>query len=565
VVKRLANRTRRLAIRNAPAVLFSLAVAALVVVGGRSAGHNVLAALGSFVGLAALFIYYALRTLRVRRRAEEDVRHLHSELDHRVEERTAELEQVSARYVATLDRLLAGCQLIDFEWRYLYVNDAVTKHGRTTREQLLGHTMMECYPGIEHTPMFTVLERCMLSRTSGYIDTEFTFPDGTAGWFEISVHPAPEGIFVVSIEVTERKRAEVAVRQQLARMHSLRAIDVSILGNTDAAVSLQIVLEESRARLYADAGCIRLFDAASSTLEVAARFGNCARDTKPTVRVGETIVGRAALERRTVSDVEDGRPTFATALISKGVLVGALALSFREAFDPDREWIDFFETVAGQAAMAVDNGRVHEELQRSMRDLHLAYDTTIEGWSRALDLRDKETEGHTQRVTELTMKLARIAGISEAELVHVKRGALLHDIGKMGVPDHILLKPDKLTDEEWVHMRKHPTYAYELLKPIEYLRDALDIPYCHHEKWDGSGYPRGLKGEEIPLSARLFAVVDIWDAIRSDRPYRSGWNEQRSLDFIRSVSGTHLDPKVVELFLRVVAPAPQPDPVGVDR
>jgi putative nucleotidyltransferase with HDIG domain len=215
--------------------------------------------------------------------------------------------------------------------------------------------------------------------------------------------------------------------------------------------------------------------------------------------------------------------------------------------------------------MAVDNGRVHEELQRSMRDLHLAYDTTIEGWSRALDLRDKETEGHTQRVTELTMKLARIAGISEAELVHVKRGALLHDIGKMGVPDHILLKPDKLTDEEWVHMRKHPTYAYELLKPIEYLRDALDIPYCHHEKWDGSGYPRGLKGEEIPLSARLFAVVDIWDAIRSDRPYRSGWNEQRSLDFIRSVSGTHLDPKVVELFLRVVAPAPQPDPVGVDR
>jgi putative two-component system response regulator len=193
-----------------------------------------------------------------------------------------------------------------------------------------------------------------------------------------------------------------------------------------------------------------------------------------------------------------------------------------------------------------------EDLQHSNMELKLAYDSTIEGWSHALDLRDKETEGHTQRVTEMTIKLARLAGMSETELVHIRRGALLHDIGKMGVPDNILLKPDKLTDEEWVAMRKHPTFAFELLSPIVYLRSALDIPYCHHEKWDGTGYPRGLKGEQIPLAARLFAVVDVWDALRSDRPYRKGWSKKKVIEHIKSLSGTHFEPKAVELFFNLL-------------
>jgi len=191
-------------------------------------------------------------------------------------------------------------------------------------------------------------------------------------------------------------------------------------------------------------------------------------------------------------------------------------------------------------------------LQRSNIQLSLAHDATIEGWSRALELRDRETQGHTQRVTDLTVRLARAAGMSEEELAHVRRGALLHDIGKMGIPDAILLKPDTLTEEEWVVMRQHPTQAYELLSPIAYLRPALAIPYCHHEKWDGSGYPRGLKGEEIPLAARLFAVVDVWDALRSDRPYRPAWPDDKALEYIRSQAGKHFDPQAVELFLRVL-------------
>jgi putative nucleotidyltransferase with HDIG domain len=192
-----------------------------------------------------------------------------------------------------------------------------------------------------------------------------------------------------------------------------------------------------------------------------------------------------------------------------------------------------------------------ENLQRANINLTLAYDETIEGWSRAMDLRDKETEGHSQRVTELTLHVAREMNLRGAELAHMRRGALLHDIGKMGIPDNILLKPGPLNEDEWVIMREHPVLARELLFPIRHLRPSLDIPYCHHEKWDGTGYPQGLIGEQIPLSARIFAVVDIFDAMTSDRPYRSAMSKEEVLEHIRSLSGSHLDPKIVDVMLKV--------------
>ncbi len=188
------------------------------------------------------------------------------------------------------------------------------------------------------------------------------------------------------------------------------------------------------------------------------------------------------------------------------------------------------------------------EMEKLHQDVLIAYDKTIEGWSRALDLRDKETEGHTQRVTEMTQQLARTIGFDEEALLQIKRGSLLHDVGKLGIPDSILLKPGPLTASEWTIMRLHPVYAFEWLSVIEYLKVATEIPYCHHEKWDGTGYPRGLKGEEIPLSARLFAVVDIWDALTSDRPYRKSISKEEAWQYIREQSGKHLDPAVVEAF-----------------
>lgn len=190
------------------------------------------------------------------------------------------------------------------------------------------------------------------------------------------------------------------------------------------------------------------------------------------------------------------------------------------------------------------------ELAVLNNELVLSYDKTIEGWAQALDLRDKETEGHTQRVISKTVYLAVAFGITDDNtLQHIRRGALLHDVGKLGIPDAILLKPGALTPEEWDVMRLHPIYAYQWLSPIPFLQPALDIPYCHHERWDGTGYPRGLTGEEIPIAARLFAVVDIWDAITSDRPYRKALGRESATRHIESLSGTHLDPQVVSLFL----------------
>jgi PAS domain S-box-containing protein len=204
-----------------------------------------------------------------------------------------------------------------------------------------------------------------------------------------------------------------------------------------------------------------------------------------------------------------------------------------------------------------------EDRVRSITVLNLelghSYDATIAGWSAALDLRDHETEGHSRRVTEMTVALAQAFGLSKEELLHVRRGALLHDIGKMGIPDAILLKPGTLTEEEFQVMRLHPTYAYEMLEGIPFVHPALDIPYCHHEKWDGTGYPRGLQGEEIPLSARLFAVVDVWDALRSDRPYRRAWPVEKIRAHIADLSGTHFDPRITDVFLRDIAPAPAPE------
>jgi HD-GYP domain-containing protein (c-di-GMP phosphodiesterase class II) len=195
--------------------------------------------------------------------------------------------------------------------------------------------------------------------------------------------------------------------------------------------------------------------------------------------------------------------------------------------------------------------RAELDLQHAHSDLAEAYEATIEGWSNVLDLRDKETEGHTQRVTEITIRLSRALGISEDQIIHIRRGALLHDIGKMAIPDGILQKPGPLTEDEWKEMRRHPEYAYQMLSPIVYLRPALDIPYCHHERWDGSGYPRGLKGEEIPLSARIFSIVDVWDALLSNRPYRRGCTEESVLEYIRKHSGTSFDPRLVDAFLEL--------------
>jgi HD-GYP domain-containing protein (c-di-GMP phosphodiesterase class II) len=239
-------------------------------------------------------------------------------------------------------------------------------------------------------------------------------------------------------------------------------------------------------------------------------------------------------------------------LIARGKVKGVLEMFKTTSVERDEEWFQFMNTIAEQVAIAIDNSLILEDLRRSNLELTLAYDTTLEGWAKALEMRDKETEGHSRRVTRLTLDIARSLGMEGEELIHVRRGTILHDIGKMGIADSILLKEGPLTEEEWEIMRQHPIYAYNLLSTIPFLKPALDIPYCHHEKWDGSGYPRGINGEQIPIAARIFSLVDVWDALISDRPYRKAWPEEKVISYIREQSGKHFDPSLVDIFLEKI-------------
>ncbi|MDR7439432.1 MAG: GAF domain-containing protein [Armatimonadota bacterium] len=361
---------------------------------------------------------------------------------------------------------------------------------------------------------------------------------------------------------------EEAVRR-LRQVQALRNIDLAITASLDPRVTMQVLLEEVTTQLGVDAAAVLLLDPSTLELRCAAHRGfQSSLLERSRLRMGRCYAGRAALERRiyALTDLpgpedplrrrifeEEGiRAYYAAPMVSRGRVLGVLETYHRKEGEADGEWLEMLEALAGQAAIAVDNARLFDDLERSHLQLQLAYDATIEGWARALELRERETGAHTQRVADLTVRVARKLGVPEEQLVHIRRGALLHDIGKIAIPDHILLKPGPLTEEEWAMMRRHPEYARELLWPIESLRAALDIPYCHHERWDGSGYPRGLAGEEIPLAARIFAAVDVYDALTSDRPYRKAWSHEQALDYLRNGAGREFDPRVVEAFLQVL-------------
>jgi response regulator RpfG family c-di-GMP phosphodiesterase/PAS domain-containing protein/putative methionine-R-sulfoxide reductase with GAF domain len=386
----------------------------------------------------------------------------------------------------------------------------------------------------------------------------------------LTISPAYEHnlsrIIISIFDISERQKAEQQIQSHLQRLAALRTIDMAITASLDLRVTLDVLLDQVTSQLQVDAAGILLLNTHTQMLEFAAGRGFRGGGLAPySPHLSEDYTGQAVLERRTITiqDLdnvrdfrrahflrgEDFRSYFVAPLVAKGQVKGVLEVFTRKPISPDPEWYDFLETLAGQTAIAIDNASLFENLQRSNVELAMAYDATIEGWSRALDMRDHETEGHTERVTEMTLRLAEVMGLKPESMVHIRRGALLHDIGKMGISDSILLKTGPLDEEKWKIMRMHPVYAYELLSPIAYLKPALDIPYCHHEKWDGTGYPRGLKGEQIPLAARIFAVVDVYDALRSDRPYRAAWPEDKVRQYIRDQSGKHFDPQIVELFM----------------
>lgn len=542
-----------------------------------------------------------VRDITAQKQAEMRLLRARDELEVRVAERTAELirtnqelereiaerkeaEKAQARLVAILNATTDFVGIADMEGKPLYVNEAGLRMVGIHAEDLPHLTIAEFHP--DWSNEIITKESMPCSFRDGAWSGEIAFRRRDGSEIPVSMvgiaHRDPQGDLeftsIIARDISERKQAEQAIRLlnsqlecRLNRLKSLREIDQAITARLDLEVTLDLVLDQVRSHLGVDAANVLHLDPHSQMLRSTHSKGfQTSLMPQIPLELKGSIPGQVALECRSLhlaklSDstqcfvrhqgmAEEGFVAYsAVPFCSQGVVKGVLEVFHRTPLEVDQEWLDFLESLAGQAAIAIDNATLFEDLQRTNVKLTMAYDATIEGWSRALDLRDKETEGHTRRVTEMSVQLATAMGMSGADLVNVRRGALLHDIGKLGIPDAILLKPGPLTAEEWELMRRHPTYAYEWLAPISFLRPALDIPYCHHEKVDGTGYPRGLKGNEIPLAARIFAVVDIWDALRSDRPYRKGWSEERIIKHIKSLSNNHLDPRVVETFVKHIA------------
>ena len=372
-----------------------------------------------------------------------------------------------------------------------------------------------------------------------------------------------------AIAITNARLFEQTVGQ-LKKLEILRTIDGTITSSKNVSEALHTVLEQVKVGLNADVAAVFLFDEDKQLLTYQQSFGyRTEGNPGRQVPIGQGYVGTVAARMESlfipeVDIVDDGHhypfslaeegivSYYGLPLITKGKLQGVLQILQRTKLDPSPEWIEFAEALADQTAIAVDNLTLFKGLERANIELREAYDATIEGWAHALEIRDKETEGHSRRVVELTEQVALAFGIDPKALVHIRRGVLLHDIGKMGVPDQILHKPGPLDEAEWEIMRQHPVYAYEMLKPIEYLKPALVIPHYHHERWNGSGYPEGLKGEAIPLEARIFAVVDAFDALTSDRPYRGAWSVEETEKYLKKQAGEEFDPTVVRKFLKVI-------------
>jgi HD-GYP domain-containing protein (c-di-GMP phosphodiesterase class II) len=390
-------------------------------------------------------------------------------------------------------------------------------------------------------------------------------------WFDVRLAPISESqALLTARDVTKCYETEAKLRRQMKQLSALRSIDLAIASGLDLNLLLSMLLEHVTGLLEVDASCVLLLNPRTNLLEFVSGRGfrsNSLRYTR--LKLGEGCAGRVAQERRLihVPDLDVNRMDFVRSplftgenfvsyygvpLVAKGRVLGVLEIFQRSPLNADVDWLNFLKTISGQAAIAIDNAIMFKELQISNIELNLAYDVTIEGLSRALDLRDKETEEHTRRVTEITLKLGSALGVAETEMVHLRRGSILHDIGKVAIPDQILFKRGPLLEEEWMIMRRHPDIAVELLSPVTYLTPALDIPHWHHEKWDGTGYPDGLAKEHIPFSARLFAFADVYDALTSDRPYRPAWGRQDAIQYIESQSGQHFDPNIMPVFMGLV-------------
>jgi HD-GYP domain-containing protein (c-di-GMP phosphodiesterase class II) len=355
--------------------------------------------------------------------------------------------------------------------------------------------------------------------------------------------------------------------RRLHRLMVLQAIDLTVSRSLDLQLSLDLLLGEITSRLHVDAADVFVMDLARNELRrVASRGFSTHFISRSDSGPGQELARRALIERRTihiegltrqmlppeilpVMEAEGFVSYYGLPLIASGRILGVLELFQRSSSTNDREWLDYLDGLAAHVAFAIEKIWLIEDLQRSNDELGRAYDGLIEGWSRALAARTRETPQESKRLIDMAMRFARLVGLDHADLTQYRRGAMLHDIGNMSLPDSILLQPGSLSSQEWDVVRTHPLHAHDLLSAIPDLREAVDIPFCHHERWDGSGYPRGLKGNQIPLVAQVFSIVDTYHALTSDRPFRKAWPPEKALQLIRAEAGQGFNPEIVGMFL----------------
>ncbi|MDW8327345.1 MAG: histidine kinase N-terminal 7TM domain-containing protein [Anaerolineales bacterium] len=489
------------------------------------------------------------------------------------------LEQSEARFRALIENAVDGIAVLEADATFRYLSPSVEHILGYRAEDLVGRNPFDfIHPGDREQLMAAFAEG--IANPDAIMRIEYRFQNRAGQWLylEAVAHnllndPAVRGVVVNYRDMTERKHAEEKVRRHAAELEELSNISSCLRAAANLAEMLPLIVRHAVRVVHAATGSIFLLEEESGKLVLRSVYE---AETDRYVDYGVSTVHHHLGEGITGHVAQSGEAHFTDDLHSdplaiilphetewlRGIrsglslplrahekIVGVLHVWLKERRAFSETETRLLTAIAEMAGNAIHRASLHEQTLRHANELALAYDNTLAGWARALELRDELTEGHTRRVTDLTEKLARAMGLSEEQIVHIRRGAILHDIGKMGIPDSILHKSGSLSPQERALMRRHPQFAYDMLYPIEFLRPALDIPWCHHERWDGTGYPRGLKGEEIPLAARLFAVADVWDALTSDRPYRPAWSKEKARQYIVNEAGKHFDPDVVKVFL----------------
>ena len=483
------------------------------------------------------------------------------------------LAQREGYFRALIENAADGVAILDQQGCFQYFSPSVDRVLGYRAEELLGRSAFDLIHPDDVAGVFTAFQEG-IQIPAKFTLLEFRARHGSGAWVHLDAaahnmldDPSVTGIIVNYRDVSDRKHAQAAIQQHAAELETLANVAAALRQAPTRDAILPLLLEQTIRLFHADGGALIL--RAASDLVIASARGT-AETWIGTRHAPESDLLQTVLttgEQHFISDIANASAEKPGALLvalmdtmracaciplkTAHEVIGILFLASRTPRAPTPEELRLLAAISEMAERAIQRATLYEQAEQHASEIAQAYDNTLAGWARALELRDELTEGHTRRVTELTLRLARAINITEDQLVHIRHSAILHDIGKMGIPDSILHKAGPLTGLEQEIMRRHPQYAYDMLSAIAFLRPALDIPYCHHEHWDGTGYPRGLRGEHIPLAARIFALVDVWDALTSNRPYRRAWSPDQVRAYIREHTSTHFDPQLAEIFLNL--------------